>query len=85
MTENIADKIREDRRPEGEMFALSGEAKRLRRALAVAQKWIEAAWEGEADHLSQTAEYTRDQLEEELSRTAFQMEVLRSRREWREA
>jgi hypothetical protein len=39
MMENIAEKIRDDRRPEGEIFALSGEAKRLRRALAVAEKW----------------------------------------------
>jgi hypothetical protein len=85
MTENIAEKIREDRRPEGEMFALSGEAKRLRSSLAVAEKWIEAAREYETSHLASTAEYTRDQLEEQLSRTAFQMELLRTRREWRDA
>jgi len=86
MTENIADKIREDRRPEGEMFVLSGEARRLRSSLAVAEKWIEVAQgSDETGHLELTAEYTRDQLEEELSRTAFQMEVLRTRREWRGA
>ena len=86
MTENIAERIRQDRRPEGEMFVLSAEAKRLRRSLAVAEKWVEAAWEGEeTGHLAATAEYTRDQLEEELSRTAFRMEVLRREREMREA
>ncbi len=86
MTENLADKIREDRRPEGEMFALNGEARRLRRALAVAQKWLEVAHkDDETGYLQSTAEYTREQLEEELSRTAFEMEVLRKRREMREA
>ena len=86
MTENIADKIRADRQPEGEMFTLSAEAKRLRSSLSVAEKWLELARESdETGHLALTAEYTRDQLEEQISRTAFQMEVLRSRREWREA
>ena len=91
MTENVAEKIREslageDREPQGGIIALSGEALRLRRELAVAQKWIEAARDGnETGHLALTAEYTRDALEEQLSRTAFQMEVLRSQREWREA
>jgi hypothetical protein len=69
MTENIAEKIRADCRPEGEKFAMSGEAKRLRRALAVAEKWIDAAWKGEeTGHLTATAETTRDQLEERLPR-----------------
>jgi DnaJ-domain-containing protein 1 len=87
MTEkNLAEKIREDRRPEGEMFALSGEARRLRGSLAVAEKWAEVARDSdEPGHLAATAEYTRDQLEEELSRIAFRMEVLRRRRELREA
>ncbi len=84
--ENIADKIREDRQPEGEMFALSGEAKRLRSSLAVAEKWIQASWKDDATGLlAQTAEYIHDQLEEQLSRTAFRMEVLRKRRDMREA
>jgi hypothetical protein len=81
MTENIAERIRQDRRPEGEMFDLAGEAKRLSASLAVAQRWYEVALEGdETGHLTATAEYTRDQLEEELSRTAFGAEVLRRRR-----
>jgi hypothetical protein len=81
MTENIADVIREDRRPEGEMYDLSREAKRLRSALAVAQRWLEVAEEeDETGALVTRAEYTRDQLEEELSRTAFRMEALR---QWR--
>jgi PHD/YefM family antitoxin component YafN of YafNO toxin-antitoxin module len=87
MTEkNIAEKIREDHRPGGEMFTLSGEARRLRNSLAVAQKWLAVAEdEDKAGHLTSTAEYTRDQLEEELSRIAFRMEVLERRREMREA
>ena len=79
--ENIAERIRQDRRPEGEMFDLAGEARRLSSSLAVAQRWYEVALEGdETGHLTATAEYTRDQLEEELSRTAFGAEVLRRRR-----
>src|SRR5215211_4275262 len=86
MTENIAEKIREDRQPEGEMFTLSAEARRLRSSLSVAEKWLEVARESdETGHLALTAEYTRDQLEEELSRAAFQVEVLRRRREMPDA
>ena len=80
-TENIAERIRQDRRPEGEMFGLAGEARRLRGSLAVAQRWYEVALEEDATgYLTRQAEYTRDQLEEELSRTAFRAEVLRRRR-----
>jgi hypothetical protein len=86
MTENMAQKIREDRRPEGELVALFGEAKRLRNSLNVAEKWIEVARKSdEAGYLLSTAESTRDQLEEELSRTALRMDILRSRRELGEA
>jgi hypothetical protein len=86
MTENMAQKIREDRRPEGELVALFGEAKRLRNSLNVAEKWIEVSRESdETGHLLSTAESTRDQLEEELSRTALRMDILRSRRELGEA
>ena len=41
--ENIAEKIREDHQPEGEMADLAAEARRLRASLAVAEKWYEAA------------------------------------------
>ena len=86
MTENIGEKIREDRQPEGEMFDLAGEARRLRASLAVAEKWYEVARDSdEPGDLAATAEYTRDQLEEELSKTAFRMEALRQRRVLREA
>lgn len=82
MTENIAQKIREEREPEGEIFVLSGGARRLRRALAVANKWLDAAWEdGGSGDLVRVAETTRDEIEEELSRTAYRMDVLRHRRE----
>src|SRR4051812_42289602 len=85
MTENVAEKISEDRRPGGEMMDLSAESKRLRRTLAVAEKWIEAASEGEeTDHMVATAEYTRDQLEERLARNAWRMHALDRRRELRE-
>jgi hypothetical protein len=87
MTENIAEKIREDKRPEGEMFVLRAEARRLRNSLAVAQRWLEVAEEEEAVFvlLTAKAEYPRDQLEEELSRTAFGMQVLRRQKELRHA
>jgi hypothetical protein len=84
--ENIAEAIREDRPLEGEMFDLAGEARRLRSSLAVAQKWLEVATdEDESGLMTAKAEYTRDKLEEELSRTAFRMEVLRKGRVLREA
>jgi len=82
VTENLAEKIREDRQPEGEMFTLSAEARRLRSSLSVAEKWLEVATEqDETGYLTSKAEYTRDQLEEELSRAAFRMEVLRRQKE----
>jgi hypothetical protein len=68
------------------MMDLAGEARRLRRSLAVAEKWVGAAWEGdEAGYVTSEAEYTRDQLEEELSRTAYRMHVLDRRSQMREA
>ena len=81
MIEGMVERTRETRRPEGEMFVLSGEVARLRRALAVAQSWVYAAWEGEAEELCDVAEHTRDRLEEELARAAHRMEVDRRRRE----
>ena len=84
-TENLAEGIREDRRPTGEAVALAGEAKRLRSALAVAQRWHEVATEDdEVGYLASQAEYTRDQLEEELARTCWRMQVLDRRRELRQ-
>ena len=83
---NIAEQIREDRRPGGEMSGLAGEARRLRSSLAVAEKWLEVAEQSaEPGYLAASAEHTRDQLEEELSRTAFRMEVLRRQKELRHA
>ena len=86
MTENLAQKIREEREPEGAVFRLSSEARRLRRALAVANKWRDAAFEdGGSGDLLRVAETTHDEIEEELSRTALRMDVLRRRREIDEA
>jgi hypothetical protein len=86
MTErSLAERIREDRQPEGEMADLAGEARRLRASLAVAEKWYEVARDSdEPGDLAASAEYTRDQLEE-LSKAAFRMEALRQRRVLREA
>jgi hypothetical protein len=68
------------------MFALSGEAKRLRSALAVTQRWLEVAEEeDETGVLVTRAEYTRDQLEEELAKTALEMGVLAKRRDMKDA
>jgi len=84
--DNVAERIREDRQPEGEMVGLAGEARRLSASLTVAQRWYEVAFEEDATgYLTSQAEYTRDQLEEELFRTAFRAEVVRRRRVLREA
>ena len=73
---NIAKRIRAHRRPTGGAFDLSGEAQRLTRALKVVEKWAEAtsaAGDGSGE-LWYLAETTRDNIEEELSRVAFQMD-----------
>ena len=85
MAESVVERIRVERKPEGGMFALAGEVARLRRALAVAEKWVDAAWEGEAEELCDVAEHTRDRIEEELARAAHGMEVHRRKREMAEA
>lgn len=76
--ENIAEMIRDAREPGGEMADLSRKAARLRRALGVARKWEEAALE-DAEMFGR-AQVARDQLEEELSRTVFTMDVVRTER-----
>ena len=80
---NIAKRIRAHRRPTGGAFDLSGEAQRLTRALKVVETWAEvtgAAGDGSGE-LWYLAETTRDHIEEELSRVAFEMDhrELRSR------
>ena len=83
MTENIAEKIREDRKPEGEAFTLSAEATRLHRSLTVLDKWLDVAFRSdEGGPLYHKAQAMYDRVEEELSRTAYRMEVLKRRREW---
>jgi hypothetical protein len=72
--ENIAEMIREAKAPTGEMADLAGKAQRLGRALKVAEKWVEAAL-GDAEMFGR-AQLAHDQLEEELSRTAFEMDAL---------
>jgi hypothetical protein len=78
MTENIADLINQARRPEGEMADLSAKAQRLRKALEIAEKWIDDA-DGDTEMWNR-ATIARDQLAEELARTAFEMDVLYNKR-----
>jgi hypothetical protein len=79
MAENIATAIRGDRglTTRGEMSKLSAEAQRLGRSLAVVEKPIAAADAsiGETGRLWHHAVTMRDQIEEELSRVCFWMEV----------
>jgi hypothetical protein len=85
MTENIAEAVRHRGRPEGKvagMEDLGGQARRLERALAVAEKWVEAACED--GEMLRRAEHARDQIEEELSRVAFAMEVEACKVQWGE-
>lgn len=79
MQENIAKSVRYGWIPEGrveERMSLSEQARRLDRALVVAEKWMEAAFTTETVELHSRAEYARDALQEELARVCFQMEVL---------
>lgn len=76
MTENIAEIIRRGRSPElRKASELPEQARRLECSLKVAEKWVEEAFSGQAGELCARAEYTRDQIEEELSRVCFEMEV----------
>jgi hypothetical protein len=59
-----------------EAMELPEKARRLSRALKVAEKWMESAREGEASsEMWSQAEYTRDKVEEELSRVCLEMDV----------
>ena len=75
MQENIAQTIRGGWAPElREAMKLPEAAQCLDRALKVAVKWMDAALEDTSEMFHQ-AEYTRDKLEEELSRVCFEMAV----------
>jgi hypothetical protein len=81
---SIAETIRYSRRPEGEMADLSAQAGRLYRSVAVAEKWIEATMQGDvATEMTSRAEMIHDQIEEELSRVVWKMELLANRRLYR--
>jgi hypothetical protein len=83
MTENIAKTVRYGWRPEGkvaQVVDLSEQARRLDRALKVAEKWMEASFSTETTELHARAQYTHDALQEELSRVCFEMEVEDRRR-----
>jgi hypothetical protein len=78
MHDEIAKTVRFGWVPEGkvaERMGLSEQARRLDRALKVAEKWMEAAFTTETTELHSRAQYTHDALQEELSRVCFQMEV----------
>jgi hypothetical protein len=72
--ENIAEMIREAKAPTGEMADLSGKAQRLGKALEVAEKWVHVATVN--TEMFGRAQLAYDQLEEELSRTVFTMDVV---------
>jgi hypothetical protein len=82
--ENVAQSIREGWRPElTEAMKLPEQARRLDAAVKVAEEWMEVAREGTPEMWAQ-AQYTRDKLEEELSRVCFRMEVESENREFGE-
>ena len=85
VADSVVESVRVERKPGGDMFAGAGEVARLRRALAAAKGWVDAAWEAQAEELCDVAEHTRDRLEEELARAAHRMEVDRRKREMGEA
>jgi hypothetical protein len=81
--DQIAKTVRYGWVPEGkvaEWIDLSEQARRLDRALKVAEKWMEASFSTEATELFSRAQYTPDALQEELSRVCFQMEVEENKR-----
>jgi hypothetical protein len=78
MTENIADIINQAHAPTGEMAHLSNKARRLGKALEIAEKWVEVSG-GDAEMFGR-ATIAHDQLEEELSRTVFAMDVIYNKR-----
>jgi hypothetical protein len=83
--QDIAKTVRQGRSPElREAMRLPEQAQRLDRALKVAVKWMEVARE-DAPELFHQAEYTRDKVEEELSRVCFEMAVKTEARREREA
>jgi hypothetical protein len=72
--QDISQTIREGWSPElSEAMKLPEQARRLDAALKVSQRWQEAS-QGSPEMWAQ-AEYTRDKIEEELSRVCFRMEV----------
>jgi hypothetical protein len=78
MTENIAEIISQARAPRGEIGDLTSKARRLGKALEIADKWVEVSV-GDTEMFSR-ATIARDQLAEELSRTVFQMDVIYNKR-----
>jgi hypothetical protein len=78
MTENIAEIISQARAPRREIGDLTSKARRLGKALEIADKWVEVS-AGDTEMFSR-ATIARDQLAEELSRTVFQMDVLYNKR-----
>ncbi len=81
---NLAEVIRH-RRAGGEMFDLTAQAQRLTQSIRVVEKWMAATDEDIVPpEMASEAEKLHDQLEEELSRVAYEMETLRRRHEYKE-
>jgi hypothetical protein len=78
MQENIAEIIRQAQAPKGEMADLTNQARRLGKALEIADKWVDAATTD--TEMFGRATIARDQLAEELSRTVFEMDVTYNKR-----
>ncbi len=78
---SIAEAISRAQRPQDETFALAGKAADLQRAIKVAEQWIEAAAKSPGGgEMWERAETIHDELEEELSRVAWEMEIASARR-----
>jgi predicted ATPase len=77
MTMNIASAIRKGGGPTDDLAELSAQAQRLRKALRVAEKWVEDARPN--PEMLNRAEGMRQYFEEELARVCFEMDVVSDR------
>jgi hypothetical protein len=83
--QSLVASIRHAKEPGGAMSDLSAQARRLRKSIAVLEKWTTAAMEDLSAELATLAETTHDQLEEELARVVWEMELERRKREYHDA
>lgn len=77
----IAETIRKAEKPTGRSFELANQAARLMRALKVAQQWSEAAAKVDAaGEMWEHAETVYDEIQEELLRVVWEIEISREKR-----